>query len=258
MDLKEFCLTFMMSSEDLESLNKKNFGNSLPLGKKVILVKSIIDKGITLEQIRKFCKMEREKANSVLIRKILSSDKLTNHNWEKARPSNLHLSMQNLVRSCLANNIDIEEYLKKGSNIVKHEFFITAVHDLIEQKIIDEFERVIPSIASRSTIDFIFEEIPYDLKVTPPLKEWTFDEAKKFPEKFARSLYEGQDSDRIRSSAKVDWEFNRLFLVYKEDSLWQQPEKMERKVIEMLKKKISPFNIEIDGKEIKCLVVFIE
>jgi len=227
-------------------------------GNKSNIVQSLMEKGVTLEQIREYCREKRPEANISSMRKILSSGKLKGHSWEKAMPSNLHLSIQGLVRDCFAGKTDIDKYLEKGNNIIKHEFFITAVHDLAEQAILTEFKLAIPSIASKSTIDFVLEGVPYDIKVTPPLKNWTFERAKNNPEEFTKSLYEGQDSERIRISAKEDWEFNRFFLVYKDDSLWETPEKMERKIIELIKKNPQSFDVNIDGKNIKTLAVFVE
>jgi len=257
MMLLDFCLNVMLNSQQLKELGRKELNESF-LGNKRALVNALKNKGIRLEKVRTFCREKHEKANVKLIKDVLKSGKLKGHSWEKARPSNLHLSIQNLVRDCFAGKLDIDEFLKKGNNIIKHEFFITAIHDLAEQTIIINFKDVIPAITSKSTIDFIYDGTPYDLKVTPPLKEWSYKEAKRSPEKFARSLYEGQDTERIRASAKDDNEFNRLYLVYENNSLWENPEDVERRIVRLFSLKRNPFIIDIDGRKIKALVIFLE
>ncbi len=253
----DFCLRVMLSNQQLIRLGESRLGIR-PKGNKASIIESLKEAGIDLSQIRSFCRETRERANLDLIRNVLKSGKLKGHSWEKARPSNLHLSIQSLVRDCFAGRIDIDEYLEKGNNIIKHEFFITAIHDLVEQTIIDSFEDVIPAITSKSTIDFVYGGTPYDLKVTSPLKGWTYEEAKKDPNRFAKSLYEGQDAERIRASAKEADEFNRLFLIYKNDSIWENPKDVENKIRELFLRTLQPLIIDIDGKRIKALVVFLE
>ena len=257
MTLLDFCLRVMLSSEQLKELGEKEFKESLT-GNKDALVKALKSRGISLQKVKDFCREKHENVNIVLIKSVLKSGKLRGHSWEKARPSNLHLSIQNLVRDCFAGKLKIDEYLEKGNNIIKHEFFITAIHDLVEQTIIVNFNDVIPAIASKCTIDFVYDSIPYDLKVTPPLKDWTYEKAKKNPEIFAKSLYEGQDTERIRESAKNSDEFNRLYLVYKEESIWENPEKIEKMVVKIFSQKHNPFTIDVDGKKIRTLVIFLE
>lgn len=163
-----------------------------------------------------------------------------------------------MVRYCLAGKLNIDEYLKKGNNVVKHEFFITAIHDFTEQVILDNFPGVVPSITSKATIDFIYNEVPYDLKISPPLKTWDYESAKKNPELFARSLYEGQDAERIRESAKETDEFNRLFLIYKDDVIWQELEDIQMRIKKLFSMNNKPFLIDVDGKKIKVLVLFLQ
>ena len=253
----DFCLKVMLNTQQLIKLGESKLGISLK-GNKTSIIEGLKENGINLSYIRSFCRESHKRANLDLIRKVLKSGKLKGHSWERARPSNLHLSIQNLVRDCFAEKIDIDEYLEKGNNIIKHEFFITAIHDLAEQTIIDNFDDVIPAITSKSTIDFVYNGVPYDLKVTPPLKEWTYEEAKNDPIGFAKSLYEGQDTERVRASAKEVGEFNRLFLVYKDDSIWENPEDVEKKIKELFSRRPQPLTVTTDGKQIKVLVVFLE
>lgn len=247
----------MLNSAQLKELGEKEFDESFR-GNKNALVESLKSRNISLQQVLTFCREKHETGNTDLIKSVLKSGKLKGHSWEKARPSNLHLSIQNLVRDCFAGKLNIDKYLEKGNNIIKHEFFITAIHDLAEQTVIANFKEVIPAITSKSTIDFVYDGLPYDLKVTPPLKDWTYEEAKKNPEKFARSLYEGQDTERIRASAKDDDEFNRLYLVYKNDFVWENPEEAEKRILKIFSQRHNPLTINIDGRNIRALVIFLE
>ena len=257
-DLKTFCLSVMLNANQLVELAAINFPEKRFNGNKKDLVLALCHAGITLEQIRHFCRKKKLWGDTNLIKTVLKSGKLKGHGWEKARPSNLHLSIQNLVRECFAGNLQIDDYLKKGDNIIKHEFFIAAIHDIIEQAVVTNFNDSIPSITSKSTIDFVFDGTPYDLKVTAPLKSWTYKNAKNNPEDFAKSLYEGQDSERIRESAKDVGEFNRLYFVYDKDDIWETPEKAIKLAVKAFSKAPEPFTLNIDGKEIKALVIFLK
>jgi len=253
----DFCLKVLFNAEQLIALGNKEFPGKRFPGPKKNIIESLKNEGITVEQIRNFCRDNNPPTNTDLIKTVLRSGKLNGHSWEKAMPSNLHLSIQNLVRACFAGEMNIDNYLEKGNNIIKHEFFITAIHDLMVQAIVDNFDDIIPSITSRGTIDFVSDANPYDLKITPPIKGWTYGRAKATPIDFAKSLYEGADTERIRKSAEDAEEFNRLYVVYDDAVIWTNPEVAETKVIEAFSRRPAPFTLDIDGKQIKVLVLFL-
>ena len=96
----------------------------------------------------------------------LKSGLLTGHNWHGAMPSMLHLSLQNKVRDHIDGKLTLEALIAIGADIMKHEYFMVAAHDLCETMIIQAFPNTIPPVGSKSISDFIFEGIPYDLKIT--------------------------------------------------------------------------------------------
>lgn len=192
----------------------------------------------------------------------LTSGLLAGHDWRGARPSMLHLSFQDKVRDCCEGRISLEEYLSLGSDIVKHEYFMVASHDICETSIIQEFPSVIPPIGSKSVTDFVFDGIPYDLKITSHPAEWklkagqmSIDDKKEL----AFQLYEGADSERMRAVAedcKNNWGLNRMYYVVNDQNKWlDDPMGVVRYLIDNLCDTSNYFDIEVHGYTIHiCLI----
>ena len=156
----------------------------------------------------------------------LQSGLLTGHNWHGARPSMLHLSIQDRVRECCSGSISLEEYLEIGTDIIRHEFFMVASHDICETSIIQSFPSVIPPIRSKSISDFVFDGIPYDLKLTTHPDVWKPFAGKMSIEQkkqLALELYKGADSERIRKDAEKcrnNWGLNRMYYIVNNQDKW--------------------------------------
>ena len=174
----------------------------------------------------------------------------------------LHLSIQDRVRECCEGAISLEEFLSIGSDIVKHEYFMVASHDICETSIIQEFPSVIPPIGSKSVTDFIFDEVPYDLKITSHPDEWkalagrmSVDEKKAL----AFELYEGADSERMRKMAegcKHNWGLNRMYYIVNDQNKWlDDPKGVIAYLIDNLYDASNFFDIVVHGFTIHiCLI----
>ena len=156
----------------------------------------------------------------------LKSGLLSGHDWHGAMPSILHRSIQDRVRECCDGAISLEDYLRIGSDIFKHEYFMVATHDICESSIILSKDSIIPPIGNKSVTDFIYDGIPYDLKVSSHTPKWqgkaghmTIDEKKQL----AFELYEGADSERMRKVAdgcKHNWGLNRMYYLVADQDKW--------------------------------------
>lgn len=192
----------------------------------------------------------------------LKSGLLSGHDWHGAMPSFLHRSIQVRVRECCQGTLSLEDYLNIGCDVFKHEYFMVATHDICESSIILSKETVIPPIGKKSVTDFIYDGIPYDLKVTSHTPKWqskaghmTTDEKKQL----AFELYEGADRERMREVAdgcKHNWGLNRMYYLVADQDKWlQSPESAIQFLISQLSDSNNYFDIVVDDLTIHiCLV----
>jgi hypothetical protein len=180
----------------------------------------------------------------------LKSGALRGHDWHGAMPSMLHLSMQDRVRDCINGKINLVELINIGSDIMKHEYFIVATHDLLETSIIEAFEDVIPSIGKKSISDFVFKGIPYDLKNTNYFNDWTRESVNAHKKEVAQDLIRGADIARIRKQAVGSingWGLNRFYvMIDDQDSWYQEPEKILEMVLDEIKELGDPLDVEVE------------
>lgn len=263
-DLISHCIEFMSNKDDIKTLFDEK-GIRYPSNatfKKLALAYESQPDSLSLNDVRSMfrdkwtpCNLERHIAH-------LESGLLDGHNWHGARPSMLHLSIQDRVRECCEGAISLEEFLSIGSDIVKHEYFMVASHDICETSIIQEFPSVIPPIGSKSVTDFIFDEVPYDLKITSHPDEWkalagrmSVDEKKAL----AFELYEGADSERMRKMAegcKHNWGLNRMYYIVNDQNKWlDDPRGVIAYLIDNLRDASNFFDIVVHGFTIHiCLI----
>ena len=191
----------------------------------------------------------------------LKSGLLYGHNWHGAMPSMLHLSLQNKVRDHIDGKLSLEELISIGADIMKHEYFMVAAHDLCETMIIQTFPNTIPPVGSKSISDFIFEGIPYDLKITNYFSGQTKEFVNKNKQAVSELLLAGADIQRIREQAKKtinNWGLNRFyFLVENQDRWIKEPEGVLSELINEVKILKAPFVVKIDGIEILVQLIAI-
>ena len=176
-------------------------------------------------------------------------------------PSMLHLSLQNKVREHIDGKLKLEELITIGADIMKHEYFMVAVHDLCETMIIENFPSTIPPVGSKSISDFIFEKMPYDLKITNYFGGQTREYVNKNKQAVAEQLLAGADIQRIREQAKKtinNWGLNRFYFLVEDQDRWiKDPEGVLSELINEVKKLKAPFVVKIDGIEIKVQLIAI-
>jgi len=241
----------------IRNLNKNQFIDSLEK----------INQEITLGGINKYARSKWRKPPIDKHIKNLESGVLKEHGWYGTMPSTLHLSLQAMIRDYAnseKSSKTINDLIKTGSDIMKHEYFIVAVADICENIFIEKFEDAIPSIASRGVIDFIFGDIPYDLKNSVIPNGWTFERANNTPKTFIEFLVAGADVERMRKQAEgmhKNWGNNRLYVIAEYEDIWLDKPK---KALEYLFHKAttikndSPFKIEIsNGLTLLAKIIFI-
>jgi len=265
-DLIEYFFRFMISKDwRLNFLEKANIivnTKYLSMKKSAETLKNDKTCMINLNQIRNFARLNWTPTNTDLHIKSLSSGLLEGHDWHGAMPSFLHLSFQKKVREYCSGSLTLDEYLNIGKDIAKQEFYIVVTHDLCESKIISEFKDSIPSIANKGVTDFIFQNIPYDLKNSSLPKGWSMKEAKNNPLKLAKSLYEGADTERLRKQAENsinDWGVNRFYVIVDDLEQWMKcPEELLKKIVDKSKDLKNPLKFNMEGVTILCHMVFID
>lgn len=204
-----------------------------------------------LDEMRNQYRADWNTTSSNIHFKNLKSGILRGHNWHGAMPSMLHLSMQNKVRECIKGNFSINKLLSIGKDIMKQEYFMVAVHDICESKLVESFPDVIPPVRLKSISDFVFKGIPYDLKIT----NYLLGHSKKYissnKNKVATELFKNADIERIRKQANKtfrNWGLNRFYVLVENLDRWlDEPENLLNEFIKASKKLDKPLSIKIDG-----------
>lgn len=164
----------------------------------------------------------------------LKSGLLEGHAWHGAMPSMLHFSMQNKVRNCTDGHLTLPELINIGSDIMKHEYFLVAAHDLLESAIIKAFDEVIPPVGSKSISDFVFSGVPYDLKNTKYFGDWDRTSVNANKAEVAELLFRNADVARLRKQAQKSlygWGLNRFYVMVEDQDRWlQKPENLLKEV----------------------------
>ena len=228
------------------------------------LVERLVEKDYEIINQAVITKYYREKwkpTDTKLHLENLKSGLLFGHNWHGAMPSMLHLSLQNKVRDHIEGKLTLKELISIGADIMKHEYFMVAAHDLCETWIIETFPNTIPPVGSKSISDFIFDGIPYDLKITNYFGGQTIEYVSKNKQTVAEELLAGADVQRIREQAKKtinNWGLNRFYFLVEDQDRWiKDPEGVLTELINEVKKLKAPFVVKIDGIEIKVQLIAI-
>lgn len=218
------------------------------------LVERLIEKDyeiINQAVITKFYREKWKPTTTKLHLENLKSGLLFGHNWHGAMPSMLHLSLQNKVRDHIEGKLSLEELISIGADIMKHEYFMVAAHDLCETMIIQTFPNTIPPVGSKSISDFIFDGIPYDLKITNYFSNQTkqFVNANKI--EVIQQLLAGADVLRLREQAKKtinNWGLNRFYVLVEDQDRWfSNPEGILDELISEIRNIGEPIQIQIEG-----------
>ena len=261
------CLDAMMDKEEIVQLLKE-YGCKAKGNKKETIKRALEEcKGLTVENLTNFLRDRWEPTDIKKHIANMKSGKLKGHDWHGAMPSFLHLSMQNKVRECAEGNLTIDELIEIGADIMKHEYFIVAQHDIIETSIINHFKDTIPPIISKSITDFVFRGTPVDLKVSGFPEKWE-NRAKKTKKlndeekvSLIQNLYAEADSERMRKQAEKtinNWGLNRMYIIIKDQDKWfENPESIVKKILIELEKTVKPYEVTVNGFRFEafCIVV---
>ena len=264
MDIIKYCIRHMSSKELIHQLFDIHgifFRNSDSYEKLENRLNEKDYEKINQALITKYYRENWKPTPTKLHLENLKSGQLYGHNWHGAMPSMLHLSLQNKVRDHIDGKLTLEELISIGADIMKHEYFMVAAHDLCETMIIETFPNTIPPVGSKSISDFIFDEIPYDLKITNYFGGQTREYVNKNKQAVAEQLLAGADVQRIREQAKKtinNWGLNRFYFLVEDQDRWiKDPEGVLTELINEVKKLKAPFVVKIDGIEIKVQLIAI-
>ena len=264
LDLIKFCIRHMCSKEHIYKLYSEKGIKFKTADSYEKLSEHINKSNIELFSVKKFTELSRSMwKHSDLDFHIdnLKSGKLSGHDWHGAMPSMLHLSLQDRVRDCIQGKINIDQLITIGSDIMKHEYFMVAAHDLAEAKIINHFKDAIPPTSNKSISDFVFNGIPYDLKNTNPIMGFSKEQINNNKEEVIQLLLKGADISRIREQAKRtlnNWGLNRFYFIVHDQNRWLiEPEKLLEELVSEASKLQEPYIITIDNIKILCQLISI-
>lgn len=263
-DIIKYCIRHMSSKELIHKLYTKNnidFRQSDSYEKLVERLKEEDYEKINQDVITKYYRDNWKPTSTNLHLENLKSGQLNGHNWHGAMPSMLHLSLQNKVRDHIEGKFTLKKLISIGADIMKHEYFMVATHDLCETRIVESFLNVIPPVGSKSISDFIYNNIPYDLKITNYFEGHTKEYVNNNKQAVAEQLLSGADVQRIREQAKktiYNWGLNRFyFLVENQDRWIDDPEGVLEELVNEVEKIKDPFIVTIDEIEIMVQLIAI-
>lgn len=224
----EYYIEHMASKEFIEALFLKygiRYRKSYNRKKcKEVFLESCID--INEDEFTEMCREWWQPSPIDYHKQNLSSGVLSGHSWHKAMPSMLHHSLQDKVRECISRAGSIEDLLNIARDIMKHEYFMVATHDICESLIIRDTPNALPPTYKKSISDFVFNGIPYDLKVSTYPEGWS----KQLPcqsdnDKISlvQRLVGGADTLRVRQEAEDSqegWGDNRFYIVVANQDRW--------------------------------------
>lgn len=133
-----------------------------------------------------------------------------------------------------------------GNNIVSNINYQTARNDLIEYILFETKQEVFPTLVEIKGVDFFYNGVPYDQKVTFGLgaferkfdsQEEAFDAAKKNPKLVLETLFKDQDFSRFNSSNTM----NRLLFSLTDLRVTHEEIKLAIKKIDLS----SPFELDV-------------
>lgn len=190
---------------------------------KEIFLKSGV--GINDDDFTKMCREWWQPSPIDYHKQNLSSGILSGHSWHKAMPSMLHYSLQDKVRECISRTGSIEDLLNIAQDIMKHEYFMVATHDICESLIIRDIPDTLPPSRKKSVSDFVFNGVPYDLKVSTYPDGWDKQPCQSNDDKIqlAQILVGGADTLRVRQEAEgtlKGWGDNRFYIVVANQDRW--------------------------------------
>lgn len=192
----------------------------------------------------------------------LSSGVLLGHSWHRAMPSMLHYSLQKKVRECISMNTPLNSLLEVGRDIMKHEYFMVATHDICESLIIRDMPNTLPPTRKKSISDFIFRGVPYDLKVSTYPEGWDDMPCRSNESKIrlVQKMVGGADKLRKRIEAENTlngWGDNRFYILVANQDRWiNNTEELLSEIMEKIVLLENPLQVDVDDDSI--LVQLIE
>lgn len=222
-----------------------------------------IESGVAISEneFAQFCRSRWQTSPIEYHKQNLSSGALVGHSWHRAMPSMLHYSLQDKVRECISNTSPIENLLEIGRDIMKHEYFMVATHDICESLIIKDNQNALPPTRKKSISDFIFSGIPYDLKVSTYPEGWNNIPCESQMQQIAlaQALVGGADTLRIRREAEDalnGWGDNRFYIVVADQNRWiSDTNALVEEIMSKVASLGSPLNVKIGNETILVQMV---
>lgn len=263
-ELVRYCIRHMSSKELIQPLLERHnihYRSSDSYAKLADRFWETEKSTLDLDVLRKYHRNNWKPCPKDLHIRNLTSGHLKGHDWHGAMPSMLHLSLQDRVRECIDGRISIEQLVEIGADIMKHEYFMVAAHDLCETAIIEKFPEVIPPIGSRSISDFVFDGMPYDLKNTNYFGGLTRKRINANKERVVAQLLKGADIERLRKQAQRtlnNWGLNRFYVMVENQDAWlRDPVGITQELVDEASRLGPPLELKIQGLVIQAQIIAI-
>lgn len=152
-----------------------------------------------------------------------------------------------------------EMILEFGNNVVSNIEYQTARNDLLEFIMFETKEEIFPTLIEIKGVDFFYDGVPYDQKVTFGLGAFekqfktqieAFNAAKKNPKLVLETLFKDQDFTRFNSSNTM----NRVLFSFTDLRITPENIRLAIKKLDLN----SPFNLTVDfvnkqmNNKVKC------
>lgn len=257
----EYYLEHMASKEFIEALfNRYNLCYRKSYNYKKCK-EIFLERGVNIDDgdFTKMCREWWQPSPIDYHKQNLSSGALIGHSWHRAMPSMLHHSLQDKVRECISTTAPLDNLLEVGRDIMKHEYFMVATHDICESLIIRDIPTCLPPTRKKSISDFIFRGIPYDLKVSTYPEGFSLCHSQEEEIALVQSLVGGADNLRIRQEA-VDalngWGDNRFYILVADQDRWiRNTEELLVEIMDKVSLLGEPLNVEVGNESILVQLV---
>jgi hypothetical protein len=256
----QYILEALLTDDQLRELAASK-GVSIPTNKRNKAERAaFLATQVTLADIAKFCrkKWTPPPVDSHLAN--LKSGLLVGHSWHGAAPSRLHLSLQDRVRRLDGSRQALEDFIRVGADIARHEYYMVAVADLSEYVLITRCG-AFPAAKEKALSDIVLGGVPYDVKNVSAPRNWSAEAIRDNPESFAVEMISGADSERRRKQAdshNSDASLNRLFIVAQDEDAWlRKPEYLLNRLVEQVCKGCQPLTVKVDGRTVDVMVVVV-
>lgn len=156
-------------------------------------------------------------------KELIQSGDLKGHSWHQAAPSRLHLTLQRWVRSYLSDELSLENYMKRVTDVAKQEIYMLVGANITEYLIAKAEDNIIPNLRQMGISDVIINHLAYDVKNTHNPNTCPHD-LRNEPIECQEWLFDSGDLQRdLKTAAKAPPHlgYNRIYVIIDPVDKWE-------------------------------------